>query len=216
MTKDLARAKGQGGFRMGLFSKKLTSAQEVELQDFARTLQEVRQHWEQALINIQSGTRDLYYICRQALEENRELKTSEYLLDVASDYRHVHFVPRRQGEKVDTSTLIERAKEAIQRYTDFLRDMKVKVLFNKPADWYPKRYRKEYRLWDSYFKGILPYLDAATGALRPPEPLKHDPKHGSKLDAFAWALNSVVMFYHESIIPVDFDLRVETERLRML
>ena len=200
---------------MGPFSKKLTPSQEAELQEFARTLREVHQGWEQALLTMHSETKALYYICCQALEENRELKAREYLLDVAGDSRHVHYEPRMQEETVDTSTLIEKAKGAIQMYAAFLADMQAKVLSLKPANWYPKKYRKAYDSWDAYFKLMMSHLEAAAGALRPPEPLKHDPRRGSKLNIFARALNSIAMFSRESRIPTDFGLRLEIERLKI-
>ena len=201
---------------MGIFSKKLPPGQEAELQELARTLQEVHRRWGQALLNIHSETRDLYYICCQALEEDRELKADEYRPDIPGDSAYVFSEPRMLVETVDTRALIEKAKGAIRTYADFLADTQARVLVRQPADWYPKKHRKAYASWEAYFKLTLPNLEAALAALRPPEPLKHDPKGGSKLKTFARALNSVVMFSQEESLPTDFGLRLEIERLRML
>ena len=190
---------------MSLFSKKPTPIQEVELQEFARTLYTVRQQCEQAFVDIFfSGTKDLYSLCRQALQEDRDLKPSEYLLDPVRDSWPLHYVHRMPEEIVETGTLIEKAKETIRIYTDFLADMQTEAMSLKPAKWYPKKYRKAYDLWDSYSTRILPFLETAAGALQPPEPLKHDPGHeNDKLNLFAYALDSVAMFSHEPFLPAD-------------
>lgn len=189
---------------MGLFSKKLTSTQEAELQEMARTLHTVREQYERALIDMHSEIKDLYSICRQALKEGRELGESEYLLDAVGDYRHPDHLRRIPEERVDANTLIENAKEAIRIFIDSLTDLRAKILSIKPADWYPKKYRKAHDSWDSYFKSILQFTGTAADMLKSPEPLKNDPEHGnSKLNVFAYSLNTIAMLSQELFLPKD-------------
>jgi len=193
---------------MGLFSKKLTSAQQAELQEFGRTFQMVRQQSEQAFRKMLDGTKDLVAICDQAQLEDRNLEPSEFLLDSTVTgigiRKAVHHTRRVVEHPVDTTSLIESSKEALEIYSNFLRDTQAKVLSLRPADWYPKKYKKVHDSWVLYFEGRLQYLDYAFGALQPPEPLKRDPRHGNnKLGVFVWALNSIAMFSKEIFLPKD-------------
>lgn len=189
---------------MGLFSKKLTPQQELEIQEFSNTLYKVRQECEEALYNMVSETKDLYHICRQALREDRDLKSNEYLLDVVGNYRYPNYVPKVPEETIDISTLIEKAKESIQVYGDFLAHTQTKALSLRPANWYPKKYKKVYDSWASYFNLRRQHLEMATHALQPPDPLKHDPRHGNdKLNEFVYALNTIAMFSQEIYMPKD-------------
>jgi len=201
---------------MAIFSKKLPASQEAELRELAGTLREVHRLWGQALFDIHSETRDLYYICCQVLEEDRELKSDEYRPDIPGDNAGMFSEPGMPVETVDTGALIEKAKGAIRTYADFLADTQARVLVRPPADWYPKKHRKAYASWEAYFELTLPNLEAALAALRPPEPLQHDPKGESKLETFVKALNSVAMFSQDTFLSADFALRLEMERLRML
>lgn len=184
---------------MGFFSKRLTSTQEGELEEFSRTLEIVRQQCEEAFSQMLNNTKDLVAICDQALKEDRNLAPAEFMLDstvVGAGIRKTVYHTRRVPEQtVDTAKLIEGNKEALNTYSSFLRDMQGKLLSRKPASWYPKKYKKVHDSWVSYFDTILKFLDTAIGALQPPEPLKHDPRHGNdRLNVFVWALNSIAMF----------------------
>jgi len=199
---------------MGLFVKKLPLSQETELQEFTGILREVYQRWEQALISIRSETRDLYYVCHQALEENRPLKAAERLPDIIGDSRRLSSESRWSAETVEIGDLIEKAKGSIQAYADFMADMQANILFRKPASWYPKKHRKAYDWWDSYYQTTRPNIEAAMAALRPPEPLKYDPRRESKLETFTRSLDAVVKFPRPALLPIDFDLRLEIERFK--
>lgn len=193
---------------MGFFSRKLTSTQEAELEDFSRTLHTVRQQCEQAFSEMLNNTKDLVAICDQALKEDRDLAPAEFLLDLAivgfGIRKAVHHSCRVPEQTVDMTRLIEGNKEALNTYSSFLRDMQAEVLALKPASWYPKKYKKVHDSWVSYFESILQFLDTAIGALQSPEPLKHDPRHGNdRLNIFVWALNSIAMFSQEVFIPAD-------------
>jgi hypothetical protein len=174
------------------FSKKLTSTQKAEVQEFASTLRTVRQQCEQALLDMESKTVDLSRICGQALEEDRDLGKTEYLLDaVGHSILRPHYVHRVPEETADTGALIEKAKEAIQVFRDSQTDMQTRILSHKPASWYPKKYRKAHDSLAFYFESSLRHVTIATGALQPPQPLKHDPRHGNdKLNLFTYALSS--------------------------
>jgi hypothetical protein len=193
---------------VGFFSRKLTSTQEAELEDFSRTLQTLRQQCEEAFTKMLNNTKDLVAICDQALKEDRDLAPAEFLLDstvvgfgIRKTAHHTHRVPE---QTVDTTRLIESNKEALNRYSSFLRDTQGKVLALKPASWYPKKYKKVHDSWVLYFESILQFLDTAIGALQPPERLKHDPRRGNdRLNVFVWALNSIAMFSQEAFLPAD-------------
>jgi len=65
---------------MGLFSKKLTAAQEKELIEFQNALSIARWQCEETLWNMNKQISDLYGICLRALQEDRDLRKEEYLV----------------------------------------------------------------------------------------------------------------------------------------
>lgn len=192
---------------MGLFLKKLSYTQKAELGEYSRTLHILHQQCEQAFSNMLNGTKDLMAICDQTLQEDRDLGPSEFLIESAIGFgirKTVQHVRRVPETTIDITSLIEGSKEALDTYSSFLRDMHAKALSLKPANWYPKKYKKVYDSWDSYFKLRLQFLETAIGVLQPPEPLKHDPRHGNdKLNLFVYALNSIAMFSRETFLPKD-------------
>ena len=193
---------------MGLFSRRLTSTQEGELEEFSRTLEIVRQQYEEAFSQMLNNTKDLVTICNQALKEDRNLAPAEFMLDstvVGFGMRKtVHHTRRVPEQTVDTARLIGDNKEALNTYSSFLRDMQGKLLSRKPASWYPKKYKKVHDSWVSCLETISQFLDTAIGALQPPVPLKHDPRHGNdRLNVFVWALNSIAMFSKKMFLPAD-------------
>ena len=189
---------------MGLFSKKLTSTQEVELQELAKTFYTARQEYEKVLAEVYSKTKDLYYICRNVLQEDRELKAREYLVDLAGDYRHPQYVYRIPEKTADIKKLIAKATDAIRACLEFLTDTQKRMKHIKIASWYPKKYKKAYDLWNEYLGLVIHHFDILTRVLQPPDVLKHDPGHGNdKLNIFVQYLNEIAMFSQEKFIPKD-------------
>ena len=185
---------------MGLFSKKLTSAQEKELLEFQDALSVARWQCEEALWNMNKQISDLYGICLQALQEDRDLRSEEHLLVT----RHITWIrqprnywPSNPPQLVDTGVLIGEARKAIESYRDLMAHIGSEVLANTPPSWYPRRYRKAHDSLSTYFLGVLPWAESAIKALKPPEPLKHDAKHEKdKLNAFVQGLNLIARSHH--------------------
>ena len=184
-----------GGCKMGLFSKKLTSAQEKELLEFQNALSVVRWQCEEALWNTNKQISGLYGICLRALQEHRDLRSEEHLLVT----RHITWTrlprdywPSNPLQLVDTSVLIEEARKAMESYRDFMAHIGSEALPNTPPSWYPRKYRKAHDSLSAYFLGVLPWAESVIKALKPPEPLKHDAKHGKgKLNVFVQGLNLI-------------------------
>jgi len=142
---------------MGLFSKKLTSIQQAELREFANSLNAMRGLCIRAIDDFHLGTLDLYHICFRVRTQDRELQEVEDLEVVErptpSGVWETEF--RKPGVPTNVATLIEEARRAVESYTDFLIDAQAKVSALKPADWYPKRYRKAFDSWTFYFSYLL-------------------------------------------------------------
>lgn len=185
---------------MGLFSKKLTSAQEKELLEFQNVLGVARWQCEEAVWNMNKQISDLYGICLRALQEKRDLRPEEHLLVTLHmtwtrqprDYR-----PGNPPQLVDTSVLIGEARKSIESYRDLMAHIGSEVLSNTPTSWYPRKYRKAHDSLSTYFLGALPWAESVINALKPPEPLKHDAKHGKdKLNVFVQGLNLIARSHH--------------------
>ncbi len=191
---------GGRGCEMGLFSKKLTSAQEKELLEFENALSLVRWQCAEALWNMNKQVSKLYGICLRALKEKRDLRPEEHLLVTRHntwtrqprDYR-----PSNPTQLVDTSVLIGEARKAIESYRDLMARIGPEVLSKTPPSWYPKKYRKAHESLSTYFLGVLPWAESVIKALKPPEPLKHEAKRGKgKLNVFVQGLNLIASSHY--------------------
>jgi len=187
---------------MGLFSKKLTSEQERELEGFSKTLASIQHEYEEATRTLFTNAKDLYGICRLALQENRDLRAKEYLTEMAGDYRHPSWsvsvsADERPLDPIDTASLIGIAGETIQKYNEDMTQLQRQISSMEIADWYPKKYKKACDTWDLHLKAILQYLEIMViRGLKQPESLKHDPEHGNdKLNGFVAGLDYIARFH---------------------
>ena len=180
---------------MGLFSKKLTAAQEKELIEFQNALSIARWQCEETLWNMNKQISDLYGICLRALQEDRDLRKEEYLVVTSHKTwtrQPRNYQPSNPPQLVDTSFLIGEARTVIESYRDLVMRIGSEVLSKTPPSWYPREYRKAHNSFSTYFLGVLPWAESVIKALKPPEPLKHDAKHGKdKLNVFIQGLNLI-------------------------
>jgi hypothetical protein len=136
---------------MRLFKRKLTTDQQKEILKFANNFYSICSPCREAYDELHSCTAELYYICKEALQQDIE------------------------PEGVDT--LIENAQEACEKYAMFLANTYDRYLnVSSPAKWYPKKLRKAYDSWGVCLHGQIAYLNAAKNALQPPKPLAHEPR----------------------------------------
>lgn len=197
---------------MGLFSKKLTSEQQRELEGFSKTLASIQHEYEEAMRPLLTNTKDLYGICRLALQENRDLRAKEYLTEMAGDYRHPSWLvsvtaDERPLEPIDTASLIGIAGETIQKYNEDMTQLQRQISSIEIADWYPKKYKEACDTWALHLKAILKYLEIMLiPSLKQPESLKHDPEHSNdKLNLFVGGLDYIAGFHNRlgTILPTD-------------
>ena len=188
---------------MGLFSKKYSSAQEVELQEFAALLNGIRHLNSVALLKLHAGTHELYSICRVALSEDRSLNDREYAIDFTGDMRHPRWERRYPEELKSTRVLADQARQAVQSYIQFLESTHQKLLSNNAKDWYPKDYKKAHKFWcNNHYQGTVATLKILGQAMDEPDTLKHDPAHGKdNLNVFVQFLNQVAMLSQDVFLP---------------
>lgn len=193
---------------MGILSKKRTPAQQEELWDFSCMLQGVRLRCQEIMVDIQAvcllgsaETCDLYYICRQALLEDRDLSSEEYAVEpVRAGSGRLHYARRDPEAIVDIGALIGEVGYAIQSCRLGVIDEQAKVLSCKPFSWWPRECRRTHESWRLYFELMLQHVDIALEGLKPPESLKHDPKHGNdKLNMFVQGLNEMALTHLSSL-----------------
>ena len=185
---------------MGLFSKKLTSAQEKELLEFQNALSVARWQCEEALWNTNKQISNLHGICLRALQEDRDLRSEEHLLvtgHITWTRQPRDYQPSNPPQIVDTGVLIGEARKAIESYRDLMAHIGSEVMSNTPSSWYPRKYRNAHDSFSTYFLGVLPWAESVIRALKPPEPLKHDAKHGEdKLNVFVQGLNLIARSHY--------------------
>ncbi len=155
---------------MRLFRARLTPSQQEEVLKFAHRFYSICSPCRKAFTEFQSGTSQLYHICRESLQYDTEPE--------------------------GVSTLVETARTACEQYARFLVSTQIKYAnLRPPAKWYPKELRKAYDSWRVCLSGEMGYLQGAIKALEPPKPLAHEPRIGNdKLNMFCGGLNYLSFF----------------------
>lgn len=167
---------------MGLFGKKLSPEQKTELRHFADTLNEIGEACKVSMDDFKVDTIDLYHICFAVRAHSRELQEVEYLHVLErpnEDGIWETEVLREPGVSFDVPALIDKARNALEAYTAFLKEAQSEVASLRCAEWYPRKYRKTLDSWTFYFQWLL--MGTCSGwvaeALQPPRPLANE--HGS-------------------------------------
>ncbi len=187
---------------MRLFTRKMSPVQEAELQDYVQKLRLLRSQYEQAFEVLRSEDQDLYLICRVALIEDRDLKSTEYLVSIAVNKRQMQYVRSKPEKQVEINPLIEDSKKSLQKFNSFVMNMQAQIDSIPSAEWYPRKYKLAHSFLKMFAKDMIKYAGAATDALNSPDPLKHDPKHkNDKLDTFASSLNTIAVLSQRSLFP---------------
>lgn len=166
---------------MGLFRKKLTLAQQAELQEFTNTLQALREPCTKAMNDFMANTVYLGYICRSTLYQTGPIP------------------------QLDTAPLVKTALVAADSYRNLLTSARADVSSLIVANWYPKKYRKAWDSWVFDLDYLLHCLGRVLEALEQPEPLKYDPEHGvNKLaefvTAYSWIYDEAHQYCPERIL----------------
>lgn len=167
------------GENMGLFSKRLSPEQEVELRRVAETLSELHEACKDAMDGFTIDTIDLYHICFRVRAQGRELQQIEYLEVIERPKEEGVWETQfrsKPGVSFDVLALIEKARAATESYIDFLKGAQSQVASFKARKWYPKKYRKALESWELYFHWLRldTCLDWVTKALLPPRPLANE------------------------------------------
>jgi len=189
---------------MGLFGKKLSPEQKDELQHFVNTLNATREACKVSMDDFKVNTLDFYHICFRVRAQGRELQETECLNVIERPNEDGVWEAeclKNLGMSFEVSVLIDKARDAVEWYTDFLKEAQSEVASIKYAVWYPKKFRKALDSWTFYFQWLL--MDICLGwvakALQPPRPLTNEYKN-PKLKMFVDGLGRIYQG-HRDLFP---------------
>ena len=169
----------EGAF-MWPFSKKLTPAQEAEVQGFMKEVNRICAPCQEYYDNFVAKTSGLYAICQPALRGGYKPESPTLAADAAS------------------------TREAVERYESFLTRTHAEFLTLQLAKWYPRRIRKAYDDWTLFLKGSLGFIGMVKDGLQPPDPLIHQPETGNdKLNMFVSGLGLVMVYRPRQLLATE-------------
>lgn len=134
---------------MGILFRKLTPAQQYEVQAFKKRLNS---------------------ICRPCQTEFVKCLVG----DVSSLYARLA-APNYSGKPIGIDDLVELARQELQALRDHLAQARSQLILIKPPSWYPKMIHQAYDSWTACFDWRLGYIEMVVEALEPPEPLARQP-----------------------------------------
>ncbi|MDD5591589.1 MAG: hypothetical protein PHY18_06690 [Dehalococcoidales bacterium] len=149
---------------MRFFSKKLTAAQQAELESITYTLDSLRSELSGNYDSFYSSVNELYDCCRP---------TTKMILI----------------EPIGAEELIPPSKKATEDYLVSLLEAQTKLTKIELPTWCKKKQRKSYEDLQSFLKSHVTMLHSIIIALSPPDALKTRTPDGAKLNMFVSGMN---------------------------